>query len=180
MTEANTRVQKAIGGDAQAFAELYSIYAKDLYRFALYCLKNEKDAQDAVQDAVLLAFTKIGSLRNEAAFKSWLFKILSNCCKTRLMKSSASPVFLDISSAEHITGDDENIPLLLNRASGGSRYTQRRRQEIVLLSALAGYKSHEIAEMLGCPSSTVRSRLAVHLKDERTIKRLMSIEGLSV
>ncbi|MGI6772065.1 MAG: RNA polymerase sigma factor [Clostridiales bacterium] len=168
MTEANTRVQKAIGGDAQAFAELYSIYAKDLYRFALYCLKNEKDAQDAVQDAVLLAFTKIGSLRNEAAFKSWLFKILSNCCKTRLMKSSASPVFLDISSAEHITGDDENIPASLKSELLEVLDTlSAEDREIVLLSALAGYKSHEIAEMLGCPSSTVRSRLARALKKMR-------------
>lgn len=168
MTKANTRVQKAIGGDAQAFAELYSIYAKDLYRFALYCLKNEKDAQDAVQDAVLLAFTKIGSLRNEAAFKSWLFKILSNCCKTRLMKSSASPVFLDISSAEHITGDDENIPASLKSELLEVLDTlSAEDREIVLLSALAGYKSHEIAEMLGCPSSTVRSRLARALKKMR-------------
>lgn len=168
MTDTNTRVQKAISGDPQAFAELYSIYAKDLYRFAFYCLKNEKDAQDAVQDAVLLAFQKIGSLRKEAAFKSWLFKILSNCCKTRLMKSTASPAFLEISSAEHLTGDNENVPASLKSELMEVLDTlSAEDREIVLLSALAGYKSHEIAEMLGCPSSTVRSRLARALKKMR-------------
>ncbi|HOA33671.1 MAG TPA: RNA polymerase sigma factor [Clostridiales bacterium] len=167
MTDVKSNVQKAMSGDADAFAQLYSLYAADLYRFALCYLKNEKDAQDAVQDAVLLAFSKIGSLRNEGAFKSWLFKILSNCCKTRLMKNSAAPVFADISSAEHL-GSDEYLPASLKSELLEVLDTLKdEEREIVLLSALAGYKSHEIAKMLGCPSSTVRSRLARALKKMR-------------
>lgn len=77
------QIKKAKSGDTEAFAELYrSIYA-DLYRFALYTLKNPADAEDAVSETVMDAFTSIRKLRSETAFKAWIFKILSVKCKQR-------------------------------------------------------------------------------------------------
>ena len=71
------QIKKAKSGDAEAFADLYrSIYA-DLYRFALYTLKNPTDAEDAVSETVMDAFTSIHKLRSVASFKTWIFQILS-------------------------------------------------------------------------------------------------------
>ena len=54
-------VREAQRGSAEAFGTLYAVYAADLYRFALWYLRNEADAEDAVQDACLRAYNVVGS-----------------------------------------------------------------------------------------------------------------------
>ena len=54
-------------GDADAFGELYSVYAKDMYRFALYYTGSRFLAEDAVSDAALFAFEKIGQLKKKSS-----------------------------------------------------------------------------------------------------------------
>lgn len=74
-------VRRAKQGETDAFACLYQEIYEDLYRFACYTLKNSADAQDAVSETVMDAFASIRTLRAEDAFKSWMFRILSNKCK---------------------------------------------------------------------------------------------------
>ena len=57
---------------------------QDLYRFALYTLKNTHDAEDMVSDTVTDAFASIHKLRSAEAFRGWIFKILSNKCRMKL------------------------------------------------------------------------------------------------
>ena len=61
------------------YAQVYT----DLYKFALYTLKNPQDADDAVSEAVIAAYENIGKLRSEKAFKSWRFTSLANQCKKK-------------------------------------------------------------------------------------------------
>ena len=76
-TDFSQCVRKARDGDADAFAELYSAVYKELYHIALVNLKNQHDASDAVSDAVLEAYSSIGKLRDENAFKAWMIRILT-------------------------------------------------------------------------------------------------------
>ena len=66
------------------FIELYTGIYKDLYRYALYILCNKEDAEDAVSEAVVDAYAEFGKLRDRAAFRSWIFKILSIKCKKKI------------------------------------------------------------------------------------------------
>jgi len=77
-------VRKAKHGSADAFACLYQEIYEDLYRFAVYILKNPADAQDIVSDTVMDAYEAIHKLRAEEAFKGWIFRILSNKCRAKL------------------------------------------------------------------------------------------------
>lgn len=77
-------IVRAKSGDVPAFAQLYEFYYKDLYRFALYVLKNPHDAEDMVSETVTDAFHQLSSLRNEESFKAWIFRILTNKCKMKL------------------------------------------------------------------------------------------------
>ena len=61
--------------DVDTFARMYEEIYKDLYRFALCMMKNAEDAEDAVSDAVLSGYENIRKLRDEKAFKSWMFTI---------------------------------------------------------------------------------------------------------
>lgn len=70
--------------NTDTFTKLYSEVAKDLYRLALYFLKNKEDAEDIVGEAVLDAYRQIESLREESLFKNWIIKILTNKCRMKL------------------------------------------------------------------------------------------------
>lgn len=148
-------------GDADAFGELYELYYKELYHYACYVTGDEDLAQDAVSEAVISAFEQIKSLKNPNAFKGWLFRILCASCKRHYTENEKkkSVVYLDDENGGYrdpvATGDME-LSLELKRALDT---LTREEREIVLLSSLHKYKSHEIAQILDCPSSTVRSKL---------------------
>ena len=70
--------------DARAFTEQYRTIYQDLYRFALYTMRNPHDAEDAVSEAVLAGYTGMEGLRKDEAFKSWMFTITANVCRKKL------------------------------------------------------------------------------------------------
>ena len=75
MHDFRTDAELAGRGDTAAFSRLYSLVYKDMYRTALYNLRNTHDAADAVSDAVADAFENIGRLKNAEAFKAWIMEI---------------------------------------------------------------------------------------------------------
>ena len=157
-TEKNL-IHDAVKGDTDAFAELYSMHALGLYRFALYYMHNPADAEDAVQDAVLQAFRGVSSLRKEDSFKSWLFKILANVCKKRLMQNKniyADEAVQDRSDLCNQESPTLDIVSCLAIRDAVATLPEQDRQ-VVLLSVVAGYKSDEIAKILGMNPATVRS-----------------------
>ena len=83
MHDFRTDAELAGRGDTAAFSRLYSLVYKDMYRTALYNLRNTHDAADAVSDAVADAFENIGRLKNAEAFKAWIMKILFAKIKKR-------------------------------------------------------------------------------------------------
>ncbi len=165
----NELVTLAKNGNAEAFGELYEIYYKEMYYYACCVTGNESLAQDAVSDAVLSAFRQIGSLRKPSAFKGWLFKILCAACKRYYTENEKkkSVIWLDDKNSgfDNATAtDDLNVSVELQTAL---QKLSEQEREIVLLSVIGNYKSHEIAEILDCPSATVRSRLRRSLEKLR-------------
>ncbi len=164
-------VTLAKNGDAEAFGELYELYYKDMYCYACYVTGSESLAQDAVSDAVLSAFRQIKALKKAEAFKGWLFKILCASCKryyTDEQKKKAL-VYIDDEDGgytEPVSFGSIEISLELKKALETLSAEER---EIVLLSVLGNYKSHEIADMLDYPSSTVRSKLKRSLEKLRKV-----------
>ena len=148
--------------NADTFTKLYSEVAKDLYRLALYFLKNKEDAEDIVGEAVLDAYRQIESLREESLFKNWIVKILTNKCKMKLKeyallkeKPSENIVELSDEMAKRENQRDEfnriELKELLMKLENEERF-------IICLSVFEGYKGDEIAELLGLKPATVRSK----------------------
>lgn len=148
--------------NTDTFTKLYSEVAKDLYRLALYFLKNKEDAEDIVGEAVLDAYRQIESLREESLFKNWIIKILTNKCKMKLKeyalcKENPSENIVELSDErvkrESHRDDFNRIELkeLLMELENEERF-------IICLSVFEGYKGDEIAEFLGLKPATVRSK----------------------
>ncbi len=151
----NSLVLKAKSGDSNAFSSLYSLYKEELYRFAVYLTGSPEDGEDAVQEAILSAWINIGTLKENSLFKAWLFKILSNRCKTNLMKKNKSPDTLPIEDYDFFIEDTTINSAELKEAL--SSLTPPDAQ-IILLSIIGGFKSHELAEIYNMPSATIRTR----------------------
>jgi len=156
-------VRRAQAGDAGAFAELYSLVYKDLYRIALLNLNNQHDASDVVSDTVLEAYTSISKLRDEKAFKAWITKILTVKIKNKRREYRKINNFQedvdDLSDAEEAEISKETDFSGVEVTEGFKQLSDEERM-VLSLSIVSGYKSEEIAKMFGTNANTVRSRVA--------------------
>lgn len=139
--------------DAKAFSKLYETVYIDLYRFALYTMRHRQDAEDAVSEAVVLAYEHMHKLRKDEAFRSWIFQILANVCKKKLKENSRKVQLLkeEEPAAEVDYGmahDVRNAFFILSEEE----------QLIIALSVFGGYNSKEIEGMLHINANTVRSK----------------------
>ena len=101
-------VEKVKSGDKAAFSQLYeSIYA-DTYRLAYSFTKSNEDAQDAVQNAFVILYKKIETLKNTNSFKSWFNTIVVNeALRINKKKKSYALNFTDVND-ENSDSEFEN------------------------------------------------------------------------
>ena len=144
---------KARQGDTEAFAKLYSLVYLDMYRTALYNLRSEHDACDAVSEAVMDAYASIGKLKSEAAFKSWIMKILFAKIKKKQKEYFSSGYEMPDEESQGFDFENSDLREAINRLDNKSK-------AILSLSVLGGYSSREIGRIYGMMPSAVRSRLA--------------------
>ena len=150
-------VSSAKNGSAEAFGELYEIYSKDMFRFAYYYLGSYAMAEDCVSECVCLAFQKIGSLRKSSSFKSWLFKILHNCCNSAMREKILSTGNVEYTSLTNLASEEDmGEKLSLKEALAALSGEER---EIVILHYCHGYTSKEIGGILEMNDATVRSKI---------------------
>ncbi len=148
----------------QKFTELYSIVYEELYRFAFCMMRQSHDAEDAVSEAVILAYENIQNLRKEEAFRSWIFQITANVCKRKLKDKSRLEV--ELTENQRLYEEDRELQLDIHNALFELNEEERC---IVAMSALGGYNSVEIGTMMNLNSNTVRS------KRKRAIEKLGAI-----
>ena len=168
--EETVLIRQAQQGDRRAFSTLYGLYKERFYRYARYRLGHDSDAEDAVSECILEIWKRLPTLREPAAFPAFAFRILSACCarQVRWQIDRRTKSDLDaqaaINDAALIHTDNTDTRLILEEAL--ATITEQER-EIVLLSAVSGLNSNEIALITGKPPGTVRSTLARSLKKLR-------------
>lgn len=148
-------VQLARRGDAAAFARLYADIYEDLYHVARFSLRNPQDAADAVSEAVLDAFDSIGRLRNPAAFRCWIFRILA----AKIKRMQQTYYTGDVELQEDTDGILSDYSYCSHELRAAIRTLAPENRLLLSLSILGGYSSRELAKMLGGTANTTRSRL---------------------
>lgn len=126
-----------------------------LYHVSKSILIHEQDCEDAVQGAILKAYNKLDTLKEEKYFKTWLVRILINECYS--LKSKEHPQvpyeeYLEFSKADD-KKDYSELYLAIQNLPERIRIT-------IVLYYVDGYTVEEIKQILGIPSGTVKSRLA--------------------
>ena len=156
-------VKKAKRGDAAAFARLYQQIYADMYRFALYTLKNKADAEDVVSETVMDAFATIKKLRKEESFKGWIFRILYNKCKDKLREYTKKTAEIPEDYAEKSETEKVEEGAVMRALF----YELSEEERLIIgMHLFAGYTSKEIGKLLQMNENTVRS------KESRALKKL--------
>lgn len=156
--------------DVNTFAQMYEAIYKDLYRFALCMMKNTQDAEDAVSEAVLAAYENIRKLRDEKAFRSWIFTILANTCRKRLKLLNTKTRHEQEEDSVRQTAQCPDYDLALDVRKAFFILSEEE-QTIVGLSVFGGYNSKEIGGMLRLNDNTVRSKRSRALEKMECILR---------
>lgn len=152
--------------DPDAFTELMQMHMKDMYRVAIAILMNDEDAADAIQDTILTCWEKIGSLRKDSYFKTWLTRILIHKCYD-IRKSRMHVTRLE-EYEEPIANDSYNIEWKEMLSVIEEKY-----RIVLMLFYGEGYHIEEIAQILKIPKSTVSTQL------QRGREKLAKYYGIS-
>ncbi len=145
-------------GDEGAFAQVYARYAGPMFSVALRSLGRHDLASDAVQQAFLQAWRAASTLAPDAPVAPWLFTITKRCAIDIWRKEARHDASVLDESAHHVTDSDMDsvwdcwqVRLALTDLSAEER-------AIIKLAYFDGYSQSQIADRLGLPLGTVKSR----------------------
>lgn len=188
-------VGQVMDGDVAAFNQLISRWDRAVYNFVYRVVGHEEDAKDLVQETVIRVYNGLGRLNDPNKFPSWLFRIAHNVCLDRLRSGKNRPLVstdaLPEGGVERLI--DDRIDLLRQRVNPEDAVYRKELSAIlaralqslseeqrtaVVMREYNGYSSREIAEILGVPVGTVRSRIFHGLRNlGRVLRRLRAEEG---
>lgn len=172
-------IQQVIVGDKSCYAILVRRYQQTAYKLALGILRHPADAEDAVSEALIKAFTALGNRSEMNNFRGWLLKITYNCCQDILRCRKKHNKY---QSVENIIGD------YLGESPLQEVMQKEQRQEVwralakltteeqtaVIMKYYSGASYQEISETLGWPMGTVASKL---FRAREKLRSLISYGG---
>lgn len=167
-------VARARQGDKNAFGLLVSKYQRKVQRLLSRLVRDPAEVEDLTQETFIKAYRALDSFRGDSAFYTWLYRIAINTAKNHLMASNRRPM---VNATVHETEEGEtwdeldtlsdsetpeNLLLTQEIAQTVEEAIQSLPEELrtaITLRELEGLSYEEIAQVMGCPIGTVRSRI---------------------
>jgi len=178
-------------GDHDSLGLLVARWEQPLFQFVCRMLPRQDDARDICQETFLRVLKKAHRFRQGSRFSTWMYQIALNLCRDRLRKRKRwsrlvqqrselpeqpgghlGPVPRDADPSW--TVEQQEKSLAVRRALNELPAEQR---EVLILKEFEGMKFREIAAILDCPESTVKSRMYYGLSGVRTILMRNGIQG---
>ena len=153
-------IEAARRGDQSAFVDLVRARGDRLFAIAHRILRDVAWAEDALQDALVIAWRDLPSLRDPARFDAWMHRLLTNVCIAQAGRERRRIANLRVLPLDGAAAPDELLSVAdrdqLDRAF--QRLVPAERA-VLVLRYFVGYEPAEIAEILDVPGGTIRSRL---------------------
>jgi RNA polymerase sigma-70 factor (ECF subfamily) len=180
-------------GDKSAFAELVRRHQSALYNFALRQLRSTELAEDVVQEAFVRVVQGVHDFKQESRFTTWVYTIVRNLCIDQ-MRKNALRRHASLDESKDREGDG---PTLLDQTADPTAGTDRKatsnelgvritaavetlpdeQREVFLMREVSNLPFKEIAQIIGVPENTVKSRMRYAL--ERLKEALDEYEDLA-
>ena len=163
-------VARSIDGDTDSFTRLVLRWERPIYALAYRVIGREEEARDVVQETFLRAFRGIKNFRGQAKFSSWVYRIALNLCRDWIRRErrapiQATPEGIDLVELAAEQGPVESIETLVARHDLSKIVEQAmallpdEQRTAIILKEYHGMTFQEIADLQGCPLSTVKTRL---------------------
>jgi RNA polymerase sigma-70 factor (ECF subfamily) len=163
-------VARSIGGDADSFNELIHRWERPIYALAYRQIGREEDARDVCQETFLRAFRALMGFRGQAKFSSWLYRIALNLCRDWMRRERRTPVvqgledseLMDLAAAREPSESIEDRVArhdLTRAVERTMALLPEEQRTAIVLKEYHGLTFQEIADLVGCPLSTVKTRL---------------------
>jgi RNA polymerase sigma-70 factor (ECF subfamily) len=153
-------VEAARHGDQAAFVDLVRPRSDRLFAIAQRILRDVDRAEDALQDALVIAWRDLRGLRDPDRFDAWLRKLLVNVCIGQATRERRRTVNLRVLPVDGPAAPDELLTVAdRDQLERGFRRLPPDQRAILVMNHFLGYSPAEIAEALGIPDGTARSRL---------------------
>jgi RNA polymerase sigma-70 factor (ECF subfamily) len=163
-------VARSISGDADSFNELILRWERPIYALAYRTIGREEDARDVCQETFLRAFRALPGFRGQAKFSSWLYRITLNLCRDWLRRERRTPVvqppedgdLMEMAAAAEPSESIEDLVARKDLARSVERamaLLPEEQRTAIVLKEYHGLTFQEIADLVGCPLSTVKTRL---------------------
>ena len=163
-------VTRSRGGDTDSFNQLVLRWERPIYALAYRVIGREEEARDVCQDTFLRAYRALPGFKGQAKFSSWLYRIALNLCRDWIRRQRRAPVMqmpegvdpLEM-AAEHEPA--ESIETLVARRELSAVVEEamallpEEQRTAIILKEYHGMTFQEIADLQGCPLSTVKTRL---------------------
>jgi len=163
-------VSRSARGDHDSFNELVVRWQRPIFALAYRVIGHEEDARDVCQETFLRAFRGIKGFKGQAKFSSWLYRIAINLCYDKNRRAQRSPLskvsdnidVLDLAPAE-VAGnsleDQVGWRELGSEVSRAMMVISPEQRTAIVLKEYQGLTFREIADLQGCPVSTVKTRV---------------------
>ena len=153
-------VTAARRGDQAAFMDLVRPLSEWLFGIAVQILRDIDRAEDALQDALVIAWRDLRGLRDPDRFDAWLRRLLVNVCIREASRERRRAVNLRVLPIDGPAAPDDLLSVAdRDQLERGFRRLDPRQRALLVLRHFEGRDTTEIAELLGIPVGTARSRL---------------------
>lgn len=163
-------VALSIRGDTESFNQLILRWERPIYALAYRVIGREEEARDVVQETFLRAFRSIANFRGQAKFSSWIYRIALNLCRDWIRRERRAPIAptpegVDVIEMAAAREPAESIEDLVERhdlsraVAEAMALLPEEQRTAIILKEYHGMTFQEIADLQGCPLSTVKTRL---------------------
>jgi RNA polymerase sigma-70 factor (ECF subfamily) len=170
-----TLLEKVRAGDYQAFEALVNRYEGKVYRLSMRMLRNQEDAEDALQETFLQVYRGLKGFEGRSTFSTWLFRLATNVCLMKIRHRETEPAKL-LPLEEYIPRQEEGghpqiqdwpdkpEEVLLNKESREKMLEALEKlpaehRAVFVLRDIEGFSNSEAGEALGISVAAVKSRL---------------------
>lgn len=159
MADDRQLVRAHLGGDRGAFSTLMERHQRRVYNIAYRMLGRPEDAADATQDVFLTCLRKLSGYRGDSAFTTWLHRVTVNVCHDALRRRSREQPARDEEGPEPSSRDIAEAAVAAVDVQGALCLVPEEFRVPLVLHDLEDVPYDEIAEILGAPIGTVKSRI---------------------
>jgi RNA polymerase sigma-70 factor (ECF subfamily) len=163
-------VARSKAGDIDSFNQLVKRWERPIFALAYRTLGREEDARDVTQETFLRAFRALAGFKGDAKFSSWLYRITLNLCRDWIRKERRTPVVavpegVDVEQLAADRAPAESIEDLAARAelsrevAKAMKHLPNEQRQAIILKEYHGLTFQEIADLMKCPLSTVKTRV---------------------